>query len=272
MSQNVTVAAEGAAVYWQVGRTSRSMLNGWKAAGFDLMIPKPRTPKALLADAMGHIYDRRDLLVRPLAKKSAFTVVREIRGQHENDYPQVATAEVNETGDVTATENQMAIQATYDELASVLPGSSVTASLVKIVQALLGVSLRDAGGIYWLPPQALAKWATVAAVAEAGAVDGDTKMYTMRTVMDAETIRAVRDGVVAEMNTAVARILEEINGGTLGERALETKQAECMTLKRRLAEYETILGQTLAEVTESIAQANDAALHAILAAGAEMSV
>jgi len=58
----------------------------------------------------------------------------------------------------------------------------------------------------------------------------------------------------------------------LGERALETKQAECMTLKRRLAEYETILGQTLAEVTESIAQANDAALHAILAAGAEMSV
>jgi hypothetical protein len=124
-----------------------------------------------------------------------------------------------------------------------------------------GTTLREVGGVYWLPESGLETWSKVInAFQMAGP---KTKVYCMQTVMDAETIRAVKDAIVSEVSASAGGLVEEIRSGSLGTVALETRKSRATQLHQRVKQYEEVLQDTLEHLHQVIAVAETAAASAL---------
>ena len=96
-------------------------------------------------------------------------------------------------------------------------------------------------------------------------------MYLLRHRFDVESVRAVRDAVVAEVRGEVKRIRDEVDSGELGPRALETRQAQARELREKVLLYEDLLNVGLADLHRSVDAADQAAATAALLLGASAS-
>src|SRR5687767_15126463 len=78
----------GGVVFWSLSDgTDRDRLRGgFDAIGLDKFIPDPRPPSACLRDALEGELGGPRTLVRPLAARDGFAVVREDRGRDQNVY------------------------------------------------------------------------------------------------------------------------------------------------------------------------------------------
>lgn len=277
--KTATLDISGAVVFWRCGPSDRRKLeNGLKAMGLEAALPSDRTPKALLHEALKGLYGDANTLVRPLKKRSAFTVVQETKGDSENDYETAMSVEVDEEGHlsidgkagrwVPSTEFNR-IKEAYDAARSVVPVQSVTRMLVDAIELMSGIALRPNGAVYWLPADRLSKWEQLAAVAEDAAIEqGSTAVYVMRTGSDAKALRAVRDGIITEINRELRDILDEVAAGGLGVKGLESRAQRAKALRQTLQQYETILGETLTELRERLDETEHVASEASLAASA----
>lgn len=262
----------GATTLWTLGRTNRATLKAALAPlGLDSHVPEARSPKAILKDVLIGTYADAKKMVRPLAKRDAFTIVSETRGESVNQYDNDMLVEVNEDGKVIATpdRDQAALQAAYDATANILPVATVGGLLSTIVGVLNGIPLRPSGGVYWLPADRLEKWVKVAGAFE-GAVVGDEKsaVYVLRSQADAQALRAVRDALQSQLTGEIARMQEEIDRGVLGEDALNARVETAKAMHTRLAEYEQLLGETLTAVHSSIDAVKTSAAKALIYASA----
>lgn len=253
--ETTEVRISGGSVFWSIGNTNRDALKaGLEAAAYAGFVPGERTPKAILQDALTDLYATATRLVRPLQKQDAMIVVNEDRGQDTNDYTPALRAEVKDGEiEVIPADKTDEVVAAYKEFRGVLPGHSVAASLVGIVSALNGLTLRPSGGFYWLPSDKLAEWEKVARAVERAAVEpGKSKMWVMRTAMDEDTMRAVRDSVAADLGTRISEIEAEVMEGELGERALLARAASARELRKKLGEYEAMLGSAMEDLRDKL--------------------
>lgn len=264
------IHVSGAVVFWRTGPSRRDDLKALDRLGLGRYVPEVRTPKAILHDALRSIYADAKTLVRPLAKRAAFTVVSEKRGKDENDYTTKLGVEITDDGLVLTPPDDVEegrIAEQYALRAGYVSGQAVTQALVGIMQSLSGIPLRPSGGVYWIPSASLDRWAEICGIFEGAAVAaGDTKVYVMRTAKDADAMRAIRDGVIGDLESQAARIAEEISGGQLGERALKSRIEEGQQLLDLLATYEEILDDGLEEVKTKIATVQQAAAEGMIRA------
>lgn len=264
----------GGVVMWSVNASDRKKLeSGFANIGLAGIMPRERTPKAVLNAALKMRYADSKTLVRPLAKKDAFTVVREQRGESQNDYNHQIAVHVSEDGVVSvpdATNEEWLIQQAYDQAAKVVPGSSVTHVLVGILKStLFGIALKPSGGVYWLPERSLDAWAEIAQVVEDAAIEKDSSsVFLMRSVADLDAARTIRAGIIADIEAELAQINKDLDEGGLGERALQERAGRAKRLYKKLAEYEGLLGETLADVRTKIDAASTAAVEAVMLASA----
>ena len=265
--------AGGVVVFWTLAEfTDLARLRAaWRAVGLGDAVPEPRASVSVLRDALAEVFGGSRHLVRPLANRTGFAVVKEARGADENQYAPLMSAKVFGdampvyAGDVAKSDE---VHAAYSRHVGRVTAQQMSGSLVKVLYALGATRLRPSGGVYWLPGDRAEAWAAAAAGFEAAADGGRSVSYAIRHDLDAGSVAAVRDAIVQEVSAEAARISQDILSGDLGDRAVEARKREALALKRKVGEYERLLGVGLAhlrDVLDRVDQA-DATASLLLAA------
>lgn len=272
----------GAIVFWTLSEwTGLIKLNErLTELGFGECTPERRPAPAALKSSLEEVLGTKNTLIRPLKDRDGFTVVRERRGETENDYTHELSAKLlyREDKSVDRIEfhgyhaSNRVVTEVFNRHLGLLPANAVADCLVKIVARLQGTALRPRGGVYWIPNSQVSVWREVGQAVELCAEHKAHKLYTMRQLMDADAARAIRDSIEQELLTEARRIHEEVMSGELGERALESRRVLVEDLAEKAREYETIIGQSLSHLREAldkslIAEAAGALLSAAGATG-----
>ena len=135
---------------------------------------------------------------------------------------------------------------------------------MKAVEALGGTRLRPTGAVYWVPGPKLDDWSSIARAVEAASDGRPSAVYVLRHRMDADAVRAVRDAIVAEVQGEAGRILDEVNAGDLGGKALEARRKQAKDLSDKVALYEHLLSVGLDDLHRAVDAADQAAAASVL--------
>jgi hypothetical protein len=269
--QDVQVAAAGGVILWNCGPTRRELLGSrLEALGHGGFKPPEKTDEAALSAALKDHCDSANRVVRRLGRdkivqrkktrKDGFEVVDVKRSQHgANTYTLDFSVYANGNGPtlLEGYTDIAQIREWFAEHKATLTGAAVGQALVKLMAYFGSVALREAGGLYWLPPDAMAHWIPIAeAVEESAAEKGKTTVYCLTTEMTGETIRCVKDSVVVEVNAATDTLLEEVVGG-MGEEALKRRKAVAAELHRKVSMYEGYLSTSLDDLHSSLAKVEE---------------
>ena len=266
----------GGVVFWTLAEHSDrdKLLRGLTPLGFGDCVPDPRQPSAVLRGALEEALGGSCVLVRPLADRDGFTVVKEERGRDRNAYltdlvARVTAADPPGLEFAPVDDRAALVTQSYWRNAGRVPGVQLSAAMVRIVEALGGTRLRPNGSVYWVPPTKLDEWARVAHAVEQAAEGRPSSVYILRHRMDADAVRAVQDAVVAEVQAEAKRIRAEVDTGELGGRALETRRQQATDLRDKVNLYEDLLTVSLAGLHDAVDEADQAAATAALLAAAE---
>jgi len=266
------ISVSGVVTYWRLSWTDRNRLEqALTAIGLPELLPDQRQPTTILRNAMQQLYGGNGHLIRPLADGDGWEVVDERKGVQANDYGHILSARVQgetsasiEVSVTTTADQRDAIVTRYDELRDRLHADAVAAMLTRYVSGRChGTSLRPAGGVYWVPEDQVAQWRRLVEAVEAAAVDANS-VYLLRTAADEGMVTAVRDAITHELQSAAAEIGEDVKSTALGERALQGRVEASKKLSAKLTRYESLLGESLTSVRQSIATAKAAATVAVV--------
>ncbi len=264
----------GLVVFWTLSEFTdrRRLMAAWSQAGFNKFVPEARANVAVLRDALNEVFAGSRFLVRPLSSRTGFAVVREDRGQDENSYAPVLSAKVfgDQTpiysGDVGKADE---VNAAYHRHLGRVTSQQLSASLVKVLYDLGGTRLRPSGSVYWLVSDRGDAWDRVVSGFEQAADGGRSVGYMLRHDMDADAVVAVRDAIVHEVTTEAARLSQDILSGELGDKAVESRKREALLLKRKVSEYEAILGVGLDHLKRTLDRVDQADATAALLLAAD---
>lgn len=277
----------GAIVFWTVGDTSRDVLvQHWPTSLRDFL-PNEITNAAALKAALGAIYAKRRVLIRPLEVEGSYAVVEETPTADGSDlrYETVLTAVVNSKGTVevdgAGAMSASDIRSMFVEEKNRLPGIAVSKALVKVVEDLGGVPLRESGGVYWMPSGSEQQFQTIAEAVEIAGIEkpaekkgappvNPNKVYSVLTPADERTCRAVVDALTSEVRAEIARIDRDIADGEVGQRALNNRADDASLLISKVSSYERIFGASLADLKESLSNISAQAAAAALAGGEDV--
>jgi hypothetical protein len=259
----------GAVTFWSLADWSdRARLEAALLAnGLGAFAPDPRPAPACLRDALEQVLGGPRVLVRPLAARDGFAVVREDRGVAANAYSTLLTAAVRDGRDPVfdpRTPEADRVAEAYRRQLGRVPAAQLSAALVRVVEALGGTRLRPGGAVYWVPGPRLAAWAEAGRAAEEAAETRPSAVYVLRHRLDADAVRAVRDAVVTEVRAEAERICQEVAAGELGGRALETRKRQAADLRDKVLLYEDLLHVGLAGLHQAVDRADQAAASAAL--------
>ncbi len=269
----------GSVAFWSLAAWSdRDRLRQeFLSLGLESYVPDPRPASAALRDALDQVLGGPRVLVRPLAAKDGFAVVREDRGSDRNDYWTSLVARIpndpvpRPVFDPWDHPQVPAVREAFDTQLGRLPAAQLSAALVRVVDALGGTRLRPSGAVYWVPGPKLDDWARVGRAVEAAADGGQSAVYLLRHRFDADAVRAVRDAVVTEVQAEAERIQAEVAAGHLGGRALETRQSQAADLRAKVLLYEDLLNVGLSGLHRAVDAADQAAATAALLLSAQSS-
>lgn len=249
------VQEAGCISYWRLaaGTSLARLRAAWIAQGLDeKKLPKPPAIETAAYRAVHALKDKRRL-VRPLERRGAWVVVSEVVDPITN-----TTQYVNEMrfrviqGNLVA-ERIDADQALFDALAAStdkrfraaadeLSAHDVGSWLVDLSRTLGAVSLRESGGVYFIPRANTETWRKIAAAVEAA---NSHSVFRIPALRNDEAIAAIADAITAEADAAVAEIEADLQTGEIGERALRTREARCRDMSAKVASYETLLNVKL---------------------------
>ncbi len=122
----------------------------------------------------------------------------------------------------------------------------VSSWLLDIAYGQGAVSLRESGGVYFIPKSGVDYWSKIANAVEAG---GAGSVFRIPAVRTAEAVAAITDAVTAEAEAAALALEEELTktgDDALGKRAIATRTKTVQELLAKLNSYEELLGQQLA--------------------------
>lgn len=265
----------GAVAFWSLSAWSdrRRLADAFAPLGLGGHVPEPRPAPAALREALEQTFAGPRVLVRPLATRDGFVVVREERGPAGNRYATDLVARV--AGDPPALgfepfdSRAAAVEDAFHAQRGRVPATQVATALVRIVAELGGTRLRPGGAIYWVPGNQLDEWARVAAAVESAADGRPSAVYVLRHRMDADAVRAVRDAVVAEVLTEAERVRSEVAAGDLGGKALESRRRQAGELRSKVLLYEDLLSVGLHGLHRAVDAADQAAATAAILLSAQ---
>jgi hypothetical protein len=234
----------GCVTFWTLAEWSDAarLKAGWEAVGLGRHAPALRPPVACLRDALLETMASQHVIVRPLASKTGFVVVREQRGTDENEYQALFSARIpdGESAPVFSmvTRDTARVEEAFRKGVGRLKAHQVSAALVAVMAELGGIRLRPSGGVYWLSGERVEDWAR-ATDAVAHAADGGTSVaYCIRHELDAAAVLAVKDALVHEVTAETERLAKALLEGDLGDRAVAARKAEAARLREKVEEYE----------------------------------
>lgn len=264
-SEAMVLRADGVITLWSLSdQTSLPAIEtGLKALGLEAYTPHARTELAALRAALEVVHPGERTLIRPTKTRDGFVVVNEERREKGNDYRTAYVVRPLEDEAVVPSldfephpgnDTAAKLLDEYERQRQVLPGNSVSKALIALLQHHLGAtSLRERGGVYWLPGSKLPAWREVIQVVESSAMSGARNaVYVYSHRMDADAVRGVFDAICGEVSQEADRLQAEVFSGELGSRAMATRRDEAKAMRTKVKLYEELLGVSLGHLTQSL--------------------
>jgi hypothetical protein len=255
-----TVETAGAVSYWRLASDTSlaTLAAAWKKHGLaEDQLPKPPKDEVALGRAVKDMSEKR-LLVRPLARRGAWGIVEETVTERPGLTPRLdhvtlvnvffrqGQMVVEQAQGTWAQRNDYdtRILAEFSKHRNTLAHNDISSWLLDIAAKLGSVSLRDSGGIYFIPRKEVDIWNKVAsALEETGSV-----IFRIPAMRTAECVAAITDAISAEAATLTQKMEEELlaeGDDALGARALKTRAESAMELLAKLSTYEELIGRQL---------------------------
>jgi hypothetical protein len=279
------IARDGAFTFWTAADTPRdTLIERLTRIDLEKFCPPERTNTAALQIALNEYKantrrqmrsaakhgekSKLDVAVQGLADRqtNGFEVVGIERGDDSNGYTGRFSAKVTLEGQVEITrgyldwDERASLQRMYETAKATLGAEALGPALTEIAKSLGATTVREAGGVYYLPNAGVARWEEVIQAFQSA---GASKVYCAKVVMDAETVRAVKDAIISEVTESATVLANEIAGGDLGEIALQNRVAKARVLHGRVNEYSAILNDTLKHLHDIVNVAEVAASSAL---------
>ncbi len=260
-----SINATGIVTYWTTTPTSLKKLRKACEAimpNIAKMIPDASAPIGALRQAIEGVFPT--MLVRRLAGDTGFAIVREDRGSTENTYEPIGSVWFEKDDSISMTgissDDSAAIRAGYESHREILRPAQVGHFLGRVISEFIqGTSLRPTGGVYWMDEGSLSTWQAVAEAVETSSIAGGSAVYMIRHNMDAESIRAVRDAIIAEVSGEAVRLESEITAGALGLVGIGNREKQAIELMKKVERYEGLLATGLTDLRKSLDKVKDAA-------------
>lgn len=259
------VETAGAISYWRLSGTVElsKLAAAWAAQGLaaDLLPAQPGDEVALGRAVRDLAGPRRRVF--PLARRGAWVVKDESVTADGLDVSHVRVATIKfESGSAAidpgnvAPETLAAVEAQvregYRKARIELAPEDISGWLIALAKDRASVSLRESGGIYFVPRPAIEFWRkAVAAIKSVSA----HRIFNIPALKNDEAIDAIIDAVSAETAAAASAIEAELlkeGDDALGLRALKTRGESCGVLLDKVAAYEELLGVKLPALVSKI--------------------
>jgi hypothetical protein len=276
-------ASEGCGTYWSLGGyvNARDLRDAARSANLDpKLFPADTTPASALRRAVADQAGKR-IKVQSMAH-GAWALIRTPERDEKASKvgrtvdPGVAlTCRVdNATRTLVFDGNEQFDSLRYDiergyatHLDQLDASQDLGGWLTDLALRLQGVAMRPRGGFYYLPPTAVDTWRQFVAVLQS--VAPQCVVYELTLQGTESTIRAILDAAINEAEQATADLMEKINNGELGERALRARKDDCEKMTVKLENYEKLLGTSLDAIKVKVEQAGAVAMAAALIVSGE---
>lgn len=242
--------------------------------------PRPRTLKEAVRSALTEKFSKKNRRIAPAGRGYELLVETphesEVRidtahvvsmwvEAHDNEEVVVTDTPTFKVDDVTYTLDDVA--AWVEAAKQRVDSGAVGEALAAVAGELKGITIRDSGGAYWLPPGSEGRWSSlVAALDKAGQ---PMRMRVWDAAASPRTIQSTIDAIDSMVAKKCEEVVKAISEGDLGVRAIETKSAEVATLAEQLVEYEEALNVGLDALRQKVAQAQVVAVQAGMVAMSE---
>jgi hypothetical protein len=239
----------GVVTWWKLsgGLNLDALTKAWSDYGLDpALLPEIPSGEVALRRAMNEQAEKR-ILVRPLTEGKLALVQEDVDGDNLSTST-LLVASVSKLGTLKV-ENKAGLhqptasrvdklKADFEFFSENITQQDVSGWLCKVMKNLQAVSLRESGGIYFVPTFAMAQFtAVVSALHDASA----HTVHQIPAIPTAEALDAITSAITEEAEKAVAAIEADLQGGNLGKRALETRTNLANDVEQKLAAYENLL-------------------------------
>lgn len=253
----------GAIVYCRVSGAIQLNALGpkWRAAGCDTkLLPAGRTEESALKRALQELPKGFRKLIRPLDKFTGFALVNEQADGDDLDYDVMLRARVVYTppvveGDPMTCECKVepedheladAIRAGFQKHLGSLTNNKISSWVWgKLAPTCEALSLRDTGGIYFIPRNHIDAWRKMVGVIKDVS---DVMFFEIPAMATDEAVEAILDAVGQEAQTEIDKIAEELartGDDAIGEKALATREARMRAVRTKVRSYESLLSQVM---------------------------
>jgi len=274
----------GAIAWWRLsGATDHDKLTAaWLAAGLNAEdLPLPPTPEQGIRRALKEQEEKR-VMARPLAAKGSYALVVEKLvsdgGSGELEYQTTFRVKVDLTGLITfdpdghtagnlpMAAKQEEIRAAYIRHVAALSQGDISSWLVDLAYKVKAVSLRDTGGIYFVPAPQLEQWHTIVNVLRACS---GHQMFEVPALKSSEAVDAILDAVTTEAMDEISKLEAALDSDSMGARGLKNRSERAASMLAKLKSYEALLGKGTASINEKLEQLQVDLAQAALAAGSD---
>ena len=216
------------------------------------------------------------------ANEDGYEMIAVQHGKSRNEYPHLFAARVDCNGSehIELTDggwlisNRYQLQEAYEHNRQTVSASAVGQLLVKMVSLLNGTTIREYGGLYFVSKQCSEAWVELCDAIEERDSSGNPLPHS--TIIDFAEVRAGRGSmrmiatsITKEIMADAAKLMDEVQSGDLGKRAIENRQGLLSKLRRKAKEYEGILDSPLQDVRKALQEAETAAAMANMLAASD---
>lgn len=253
--QGFDPAIAGAITYWRLagGMSGERLRTAWAERGLpEALLPTLPTPETALTRAVKRQEGRRHgatILARPLPEARGWVLKHETPNADKSDltYSTEARVWVDKLGrfqtDRPESDLSRAVEVEYPRQLAEVNAADVSSWLVRLAGYVTAVSLRDAGGVYFIPRGTLPTWRSIVGALRAASTHAVFEIPAMR---GEECVAAVLDALTAECDEEVRRLEAELTEaapkGGLSKRGLSTREAQLDRLRAKVEGYCTLLG------------------------------
>ena len=264
------IRANGIIAFWTAKACDRQELVD-SLGDMGVHVPQPRTPRSALQKAMEQ-HARRSLLdtdaivlplVQPGTNGLECRIIR--RGTTVNQASHWFSAKVDsDLVSLTAGFTRIkALRALYRNYRAELTAKAVGQCLVNLAQQCSAVSIREAGGIYWLPEGKCQQWQELSEK-----VAHVSRSVVIHGVLDdgPTAIKALRERLLANIESDCSVLMNEIcDGQSHTDEYYQARRNKIQALHDKVLAAEESIGESLEACQESVERTQAALFQSAMA-------
>lgn len=242
--------AAGVITYWRLSNThidAHGLIGGLARHDIDEHAPSLPSPRTAKRRAVSK-FRAGDLFVR--SGPAGATLLVE---QDGDEFTVTASATLNAIGQIQVEcdddELRDAIADAYTDAFNSLDSRDISTWLLREAVECDALSLRDTGGVYFVPGHAVERWHKIADVLRENST---CRVHTIPAMRTDDAVASILDALTEECEAFSAAMDEALSDEDLGARAMRTRADKADALLAKLTRYEGLLGDRMVKIAEQV--------------------